>query len=143
MPLNVLRDRQETQAIADFARTQPAAMATPASTSPTVVPTAPATSRITDVPGLRLEDIANANVVETPRSIGSRAMSALLQPNVLAPVAGGVADVIGSYQDRLAKQEEIRLKEEQMKREQEAQARLAQLLMPMFQQTVRQYSRPQ
>lgn len=96
---------------------------------------------MTDVPGLRFEDITNANVIRTPRSLGSRAMSALLQPEVLAPVSGAVADVIGSAQDRAVRERQLALEEERMRRERESQERLAQLLMPLFQQTASQYGR--
>jgi hypothetical protein len=109
--------------------------------TPSITSASTATSRMTDVPGLRFEDIANANVVGTPRSLGSRAMSALLQPEVLAPVSGAVADVIGSAQDRAVRERQLALEEERMRREQESQERLAQLLMPLFQQTASQYGR--
>ena len=109
--------------------------------TPSITSASTATSRMTDVPGLRFEDIANANVVGTPRSLGSRAMSALLQPEVLAPVSGAVADVIGSAQDRAVRERQLALEEERMRRERESQERLAQLLMPLFQQTASQYGR--
>ncbi len=109
--------------------------------APSITSASTATSRMTDVPGLRFEDIANANVVGTPRSLGSRAMSALLQPEVLAPVSGAVADVIGSAQDRAVRERQLALEEERMRRERESQERLAQLLMPLFQQTASQYGR--
>lgn len=109
--------------------------------TPSITSASTATSRMTDVPGLRFEDITNANVIRTPRSLGSRAMSALLQPEVLAPVSGAVADVIGSAQDRAVRERQLALEEERMRRERESQERLAQLLMPLFQQTASQYGR--
>ena len=109
--------------------------------TPSITSASTATSRMPAVPGLRYEDIANANVVGTPRSLGSRTMSALLQPEVLAPLAGSVADVIGSAQDRAVQERRLKLEKEQVRREQERQERLAQLLMPLFQQTASQYGR--
>jgi len=68
-----------------------------------------------------------------------RLLTTIQKPEVLAPLAGGVADVIGSAQDRAVQERRIQLEEEQMRREQERQERLAQLLMPLFQQQVSQF----
>ena len=66
-------------------------------------------------------------------------LAAVQKPEVLAPLAGGVADVIGSAQDRAVQERRIQLEEEQMRQERERQERLAQLLMPLFQQQVSQF----
>jgi hypothetical protein len=66
-------------------------------------------------------------------------LAAVQRPEVLAPLAGGVADVLGSAQDRAVQERRIQLEEEQMRQERERQERLAQLLMPLFQQQVSQY----
>ena len=59
---------------------------------------------------------------------------------MLAPAAGAVADVFGSMQDRATKEAQVRLEEQQMRMENERRARLAELLMPLFQQQVTQYA---
>lgn len=56
-------------------------------------------------------------------------------------VTGAAADVIGSAQDRAVRERQLALEEERMRRERESQERLAQLLMPLFQQTASQYGR--
>jgi len=70
----------------------------------------------------------------------SSLFGALKKPEVLAPAAGAVADVFGSMQDRATKEAQVRLEEQQMQMENERRARLAQLLMPLFQQQVTQYA---
>ena len=57
-------------------------------------------------------------------------------------VTGAAADVIGYAQDRAVQEQRLKLEEERMRRERESQERLAQLLMPLFQQTASQYGRP-
>jgi hypothetical protein len=70
----------------------------------------------------------------------SSLFNALKKPEVLAPAAGAVADVFGSMQDRATKEAQVRLEEQQMRMENERRARLAELLMPLFQQQVTQYA---
>lgn len=73
-------------------------------------------------------------------SLAGGVVEQLKKPEVLASVAGGAADVIGSSQDRAVQEQRLKLEEEQMRLERERQERLAQLLMPLFQQQVSQYS---
>lgn len=61
---------------------------------------------------------------------------------IVQGVTGAAADVIGSYQDRAVREQQLKMQEEQMRRERESQERLAQLLMPLFQQQVSQYGQP-
>lgn len=125
MPLNVLRERQETQAIADLARTQQ--MAPPAPTVPSITP-APTPM--------------NMPAPDTKPSTLSRLLGfARENAPLVQGVTGAAADVIGSAQDRAVRERQLKLEEERMRREQESQERLAQLLMPLFQQTARQYGR--
>ena len=74
---------------------------------------------------------------DTPKpGMMSRLLTTVQKPEVLAPLAGGVADVLGAAQDRAAKERQVKLEERQMQLEQERQARLAQLLMPLFEQQI-------
>jgi hypothetical protein len=70
----------------------------------------------------------------------SRLLTTAQKPEVLAPLVGGVADVLGSAQDRAVKERQVKLEEEQLRMEQERKARMAELLMPLFQQQVTQYA---
>ena len=83
----------------------------------------------------------NMPVPDTKPGMMSRLLTTVQKPEVLAPLAGGVADVIGSAQDRAVRERQLALEEERMRRERESQERLAQLLMPLFQQTASQYGR--
>ena len=87
--------------------------------------------------------VAPAVTVPTENPKGgalSSLFNALKKPEVLAPAAGAVADVFGSMQDRATKEAQVRLEEQQMRMENERRARLAELLMPLFQQQVTQYA---
>ena len=61
---------------------------------------------------------------------------------IVQGVTGAAADVIGSYMDRDTREQQLEMQREQMLRERESQERLAQLLMPLFQQQVSQYGQP-
>jgi len=61
---------------------------------------------------------------------------------IVQGVTGAAADVIGSYMDRDTREQQLEMQREQMRRERESQERLAQLLMPLFQQQVSQYGQP-
>lgn len=54
-------------------------------------------------------------------------------PAVVQGIAGGAADVIGSAQERAVQERRLQLEEQAMRTENERKARLAELLMPMFQ----------
>lgn len=73
-------------------------------------------------------------------SLAGGVVEQLKKPEVLAGVAGGVSDVIGSRMQADVQEQRLKLEEEQMRLERERQERLAQLLMPLFQQQVSQYS---
>lgn len=112
----------------------PMGMAGPARGAPaTPAPTVPS---ITPAP-----TPMNMPVPDTKPGMMSRLLTTVQKPEVLAPLAGGVADVIGSAQDRAVRERQLALEEERMRRERESQERLAQLLMPLFQQTASQYGR--
>jgi hypothetical protein len=109
--------------------TPPATAAMPA---PTPVP-APAPT----AGGMALDTVANANTVASPREPG--VMSRLLagareNAPLIQATATPLAAVIGGRMEQDIEERKLRLQEEQIQREQEARDRLAQLLMPMFQQ---------
>ncbi len=127
---------------------RPAAAPAPAAPAPRM-PAGPAPGQVMATPnygaqiGTEMAAAAPAAPVTAatttaPTTI-QKLLAAVQKPEVLAPLAGGVADVIGSAQDRAVQERRIQLEEEQMRREQERQERLAQLLMPLFQQQVSQF----
>ena len=152
VPLSTLESQREQAQILDFARSkQPGGplgkMLAPSGASTGGVAAA-APAPITRVP---MSAQAALPPVPPPPSllrrtlsagadITSGAFNALKKPEVLAPAAGAVADVFGSMQDRATKEAQVRLEEQQMRMENERRARLAELLMPLFQQQVTQYA---
>lgn len=129
---------------------RPAAAPPPAAPAPRM-PAGPAPGQVMATPNYGAQigtEMAAAAPAVTPAATSAAAaaptmmqklLAAVQKPEVLAPLAGGVADVIGSAQDRAVQERRIQLEEEQMRREQERQERLAQLLMPLFQQQVSQF----
>lgn len=102
----------------------------PATPAPTVPSITPATTPM------------NMPVPDTKPSTLSRLLGfARENAPLVQGVAGAAADVIGSAQDRAVRERQLTLEEERMRRERESQERLAQLLMPLFQQTASQYGR--
>lgn len=142
MPLSTLRNQQEERAILDFAKAQPPAPLSSVSAGsiarPSPVMSVP-TSAYMDIP-LPPEPSKFGQLLRATgrgaANVASGVVEQLKKPEVLAPLAGGVADVLGAAQDRAAKQAEVRLKEQELRLEQERQARLAQLLMPLFEQQI-------
>ena len=87
--------------------------------------------------GMPLETVANANTVATPRQPGvlSRLLAGAREnAPIIQATATPLAAVIGGRMEQDIEERKLRLQEEQFQREQEARDRLAQLLMPMFQQ---------
>lgn len=125
MPRNVLESRREQADILNLARSQQ-----PMGVTPVAAPT-PAPTSMLDQTG-------------TPRPTMMSRLLGFARENapIVQGVTGAAADVIGSYQDRAVREQQLKMQEEQMRRDRESQERLAQLLMPLFQQQVSQYGQP-
>lgn len=125
MPRSVLESRREQADILNLARSQQ-----PMGGTPVAAPT-PAPTSMLDQTG-------------TPRPTMMSRLLGFARENapIVQGVTGAAADVIGSYQDRAVREQQLKMQEEQMRRDRESQERLAQLLMPLFQQQVSQYGQP-
>lgn len=126
-----------------FSPLKPSMGAPAPATTPMATPAATPMATPAATPAATSVATAGATVPTPPVKPGmmSRLLTTVQKPEVLAPLAGSVADVIGSAQDRAVQERRLKLEEEQVRREQERQERLAQLLMPLFQQTASQYGR--
>jgi hypothetical protein len=92
------------------------------------------------VGNMGLENVANANVTATkPSAMQSVLGFARENAPLIQGVAGGTADVIGAKLEADVANRRYDLEEQQMREEQARRDRLAQLLMPMFQQQAQQY----
>lgn len=101
---------------------------------------------------LPLEDVANANITQSNPSTMSRMLGgagnlasgamkfAKENPNVIAGAVSGVTDYLGDRATAEAAQRRLDLEEEMYREEQARKQRLAQLLMPFFQQQLQQYN---
>ncbi len=125
MPRSVLESRREQADILNLARSQQ-----PMGVTPVAAPTPAPTSML--------------NQTRTPEPTMMSRLLGFARENapIVQGVTGAAADVIGSYQDRAVREQQLKMQEEQMRRERESQERLAQLLMPLFQQQVSQYGQP-
>lgn len=108
--------------------------------APTAAPSAPSPTAggAPVAPAGGLESVANANVVGQAKPSPTRMQSLLAGFRENAPLiqatATPLAAVIGGSMEQGVEARKIQLQEDQIRREQEARDRLAQLLMPLFQQ---------
>ena len=126
MPRSVLESRREQADILNLARSQQ-----PMGVTPVAAPTPAPTSMLDQTGSTK------------PPTMMSRLLGfARENAPIVQGVTGAAADVIGSYMDRDTREQQLEMQKEQMRRERESQERLAQLLMPLFQQQVSQYGQP-
>jgi hypothetical protein len=80
-----------------------------------------------------------AATTQSPGMMASILGFAQKNPQVVQGIAGGVADVIGSAQERAVAERRLQLEEQAMRQDAERKARLAQLVMPMYQYEVSRF----